>query len=64
MEFEVSGVGKIRGKRNAEVPSVIDFYGVPFGRVPLRFTAPVMDFYPKNMTLDEGDQSYINLLKN
>ena len=52
VEMEITSIGKIRGRRDSEIPSIINFYGVPFGREPVRFKAPVMDFYPKNITID------------
>ena len=50
--MEIPSIGKIRGRRDSEIPSIINFYGVPFGQEPVRFKAPVMDFYPKNITID------------
>ena len=50
--MEIPSIGKIRGRRDSEIPSIINFYGVPFGREPVRFKAPIMDFYPKNITID------------
>ena len=52
VEVEIPSIGKIRGRRDSEIPSIINFYGVSFGQEPVRFKAPVMDFYAKNITID------------